>query len=263
MMDRSLSCLIAASNFEEYLILRNSRPPALLIYVFTLVVGLALFSCSSKKTAVKDFDAENNEDSAPEASIKRGVKPLPDDQVAVIETADYGSIVLELYPNIAPQMVERFKKLVVEGFYNGTTFHRVNLESGLIQGGDPLSKDDDPANDGNGDSPYANVPAELSDVPFDRGTLGAARKGATPEFGYQPGLTEAQARETANCQFFITLKHQPQFDEHYTVFGRVIGGITNAEIIMGAPVEPETEAPADKIVIKSITLQPRSKYITI
>jgi hypothetical protein len=45
------------------------------------------------------------------------------------------------------------------------------------------------------------------------------------------------------------------------VFGRVIDGITNAEIIMGAPVEEETERPAERIVVKSVTLQPRSKYV--
>jgi len=51
-----------------------------------------------------------------------------------------------------------------------------------------------------------------------------------------------------------------EFDEDYTVFGRVISGIGNAEIIAGAPVQTGTERPADKILIKSITLQPRSDY---
>jgi len=241
--------------------LRNiGRTSFLLGLILTLVVSLDFVGCAGKKTAVKDFDAENEQDAALEASVKKGVKPQPDPEVAVIETADYGNIVIELYSNVAPKMVERFRKLVQEGFYNGTTFHRINADSGLIQGGDPLSKDDDPANDGSGDSPYANVPGEFSDLPFDRGTVGAARRGAAPEFAGRPSLTETQARETANCQFFITLKRETQFDRDYTVFGRVIGGISNAEIIMGAPVESGTERPADKIVIKSITLQPWSKF---
>ena len=130
----------------------------------------------------------------------------------------------------------------------------------LIQGGDPLSKDSDPENDGTGDSSYPNVPAEFSDIPFDRGTVGAARRGASPEFPGNLAVSEAQARDTANCQFFITLEGTPQFDEDYTVFGRVIEGITNAEIIMRAPVEEGTERPADRIVVRRITLQPRSKY---
>jgi peptidyl-prolyl cis-trans isomerase B (cyclophilin B) len=224
--------------------------------VFALFIVWGLVGCSGKKTAVRDFDGEDENEASVDADVKTGVKLVADVQVAVIETEDFGTIVLELYPNIAPQMVERFKKLVAEGFYNGTAFHRIDARTGLIQGGDPLSKDNDPANDGTGDSPYPNVAAELSDIPFERGTLGAARRGA------MPGLTEAQARDTANCQFFITLQRLPQFDEDYTVFGRVIEGINNAEIIMGAPVEPGTDAPAARILIRSITLQPRSKFLS-
>src|SRR5882724_10155834 len=228
--------------------------------IFLSVVLLGSLSCTSKKTAVKDFDAGDSNGTT--AVVKKNAKPIPDAEVAVIETADFGDIVIELYPNIAPKMVERFKNLIQEGFYDGTTFHRINAASGLIQGGDPLSKDDNPENDGTGDSPYPNVPGEFSDIPFDRGVVGAARKGASPEFAGHAAVTEEQARDTANCQFFITLEAAPQFDEDYTVFGRVIDGIINAEIIMRAPVEEETERPSDRIVVKRITLQPRSKYTT-
>ena len=229
-----------------------------LSFVIALLIFLVLGSaCNSKETAVREFD--KGAESTP-SNVKQGIKPLADEQVAVIETADYGNIVIELYPNIAPQMVERFKKLIQEGFYNGTSFHRINAASGLIQGGDPLSKDNDPGNDGTGESPYPNVPGEFSDVPFDRGTVGAARRGASPEFAGRAAVTEAQARDTANCQFFIALEPAPQFDGDYTVFGKVIEGITNADIIMRAPVVEGTERPAERIVVKQITLQPRSKY---
>lgn len=225
------------------------------------MLALALSGCNGKKTAVRDFDAGPSP-AAARSDVKREIAPQPDEQVAVIETADYGKIVIELYPNIAPQMVERFKKLIQEGAYNGTAFHRIDALSGLIQGGDPLSKDDNPNNDGLGDSNYPNVPGEFSDIPFDRGTVGAARRGASPEFAGRAAVTEAQARNTANCQFFITLKRTPQYDEDYTVFGSVIDGITNAEIIMRAPVEAGTERPAEKIVVKRVTLEPRAKYAT-
>ena len=224
-----------------------------------ILVPILVASCGGNKTAVKDFDA-GEEDPAVEAKVKKGVKPLPDQEVAVIETADFGNIVIELYPNVAPQMVERFKKLISEGFYNGTTFHRVNPKLGIIQGGDPLSKDNNPENDGTGDSPYPNVPGEMSDIPYERGIVGAARKGATPVG--QPALTELQARDTANCQFYITLKRAPSLDNKYTVFGKVIQGLSGADAIMGAPADPETERPADKVLIKSITLQPRSKFVS-
>src|SRR6202022_3333207 len=75
---------------------------------------------------------------------------------------------------------------------------------------------------GTGRSPYPNVPAEFSDIPYERGTLGAAR---------------TQDINGANCQWFITLKKQPAFDKKYTVFGKVIDGIKNAEVIMTAPTE--------------------------
>ena len=237
--------------------LAKYRLVALPLLFAGLLPVLVLTACNSKETAVRDYDSGS--ESAP-SNVKKGIKPLADEQAAVIETADYGEIVIELYSNIAPQTVDRFKKLIQEGFYDGTAFHRINAASGLIQGGDPLSRDNDPENDGTGDSPYPNVPGEFSDVPFDRGTVGAARRGASPEFAGRAAVTEAQARDTANCQFFITLEAAPQFDGDYTVFGRVIEGITNAEIIMRAPVVEGTERPAERIVVKKITLQPRSKY---
>ena len=191
--------------------------------------------------------ANNNTNAGKTAgeSAKTGVKPVPDSQVVVIETADYGRIVIELFPNIAPQMVERFKKLISEKFYDGTAIHRVDPGLGIIQGGDPNTKGNNTAMYGMGDSSYPNVPAEFSDIPYERGTVGAAR---------------TQDVNGANCQWFITLKKQPAFDKKYTVFGRVIDGIKNAEVIMGAPTEKGTPRPSDKIVIKSVTLQPRSSF---
>jgi len=190
--------------------------------------------------------ASNNANSSDKsAPVKTGVKPVADSQVAVIETADYGRIVLELYPNIAPQHVERFKKLINEHFYDGTAVHRVDPDLGIIQGGDPLTKGANQQVWGSGNSPYPNVPAEFSDIQYERGTLGAAR---------------TQDVNGANCQWFITLKRQPAFDKQYTVFGKVIDGIKNAEIIMTAPTQAGSERPADKVVIKSVTLQSRSNF---
>jgi len=217
---------------------KRSVIKALLVLTFLTV---AFGACNEKKSTTNDANAN----AARESTAKTGVKPAPDAQVAVIETADYGRIVIELYPNIAPKMVERFKKLAGEHFYDGTAVHRVDPSLGIIQGGDPLTKGSNPAVYGTGNSPYPNVPAEFSDIPYERGTVGAAR---------------TQDINGANCQWFITLKKQPAFDKKYTVFGRVIDGVNNADIIMGAPTEQGTPRPASKVVIKSVTLQPRSNF---
>ncbi|MFS8086007.1 MAG: peptidylprolyl isomerase [Acidobacteriota bacterium] len=215
------------------------------IALMTALMFLVLFvSACNEKTEDPNTKAPNaNAGAAPE--VKSSVKPQPDSQVAVIETADYGRIVLELYPNVAPKMVERFKKLIGEKFYDGTAVHRVDPGLGIIQGGDPLTKGNNSAVYGTGNSPYPNVPAEFSDIPYERGTLGAAR---TSDIN------------GANCQWFVTLKKQPAFDKKYTVFGRVIDGIQNAEVIMGAPAAAGTSRPSDKVVIKSVTLQPRANF---
>ena len=202
-------------------------------------------------TACNESNSNTNANKAPAgkapaaSNVKTGVKPVADAQVAVLDAGDYGRIVIELYPNIAPQHVERFKKLINEKFYDGTAIHRIDPNLGIIQGGDPLSKGGNPEMWGTGNSPYPNVPAEFSDIPYDRGTLGAAR---TSDIN------------GANCQWFITLKRQPAFDNKYTVFGKVIDGVKNAEVIMMAPTPEGSERPSDKVVIKSATLQPRSNF---
>ena len=215
---------------------------------FALMFLLSACGGGGNQNVAGDSQDDDNVLGIDESRIKKGVKPVADAEAAVIET-DYGKIVVELYPNIAPQMVARFKQLIKESFYNGTTVHRINPRVGLVQGGDPLSKEDNPDNDGAGDSPYPNVPGEFSDLPYQRGTVGAARKSEHPAFEGQPALSKAQALDSANCQFYITLKRIPEYDKGYTVFGQVIEGIQTADLIAGAPVEEGTERPADKIII--------------
>lgn len=195
----------------------------------------AVSSCDEKK-------ASNS--SKPE--VKTGVKPVADAEIAVIEMENpaYRTIKIELYSNIAPETVKRFKELAKSGFYNGVTFHRVSPF--VIQGGDPNSKDNDPTNDGAGNSGKPNINAEFSDIPFERGIVGAARK------------TDVNS---ANSQFFITLKRMQNWDKNYTVFGKVIDGMNNADTISGVPTDENNpqlkERPLENVVIKSITFQPR------
>src|SRR5687768_8000088 len=178
------------------------------------------------------------------AEVKKGVTPVADSEAAVIEmenSAAYGTIKIELYSNIAPKAVARFKELAREGVYDGTTFHRINQS--VIQGGDPNSKDGDPTNDGQGKSTKPNVPAEFSDILYDTGIVGAAR---------------SQDVNSANSQFFITLKREQGFDQKYTIFGKVIEGMNNVRTISGVPpTEKVGERPVEPIKIKTIRIEPR------
>ncbi len=202
------------------------------ITILLVLISLVAACGPSSNTARNGMNAE----------VKKGVTPVADDEIAVIEmekAGAYGTIKIELYSNIAPKIVARFKALAKEGVYDGVTFHRVNPS--VIQGGDPLSKDDDPFNDGTGQSDKPNVPAEFSDILYDTGIVGAAR---------------SQDVNSANSQFFITLKREQGFDNKYTIFGKVIEGMNNVRTISG--VQPKDgERPIEPVLIKTIRIEPK------
>ena len=148
-------------------------------------------------------------------------------EYAIIETEE-GRIVLKFFPNVAPKHVESFKILAREGYFNGTSFHRI-VPGFVIQGGDPNSKDGDRYNDGLGgragkyygigekDNPDTwMLPAEFNDRPHRRGTLSMAR---------------GPKENSGGSQFFICVGDQPQLDNKYTVFGEVVEGIETVERI--------------------------------
>ena len=113
-----------------------------------------------------------------------------------------GTVVIELLPDVAPLHVARFKELTRDGFYNGIKFHRV-IDGFMAQTGDPRG-------DGTGGSSLPDLPAEFSNVPFERGTLGMAR---------------AQNPNSANSQFFIMFAEGSFLNGQYTVFGQVRSGM--------------------------------------
>jgi peptidyl-prolyl cis-trans isomerase B (cyclophilin B) len=135
------------------------------------------------------------------------ISPGPRD-VAVLELPDLGEIRIELLPEIAPATVAHFVKLAEEGFYDGTYFHRV-IPGFMIQGGDPLTRDLDPRNDGKGHAGGSLVD-EFSDYAHVRGTVSMANSGYP---------------KTASCQFFIMHQDTRDLDGHFTAFGRVVSGM--------------------------------------
>ncbi len=135
--------------------------------------------------------------------------PGPNLVIDVAGQAD-GEIVIDLLPEVAPQHVERITTLAEEGAYDGVVFHRV-IDGFMAQTGDvQFGTGDDLSRAGTGGSEMPDLPAEFSDVSFERGVVGMAR---------------AQNPDSANSQFFIMLEPAPHLNGQYTVVGRVIEGL--------------------------------------
>ena len=155
---------------------------------------------------------------------------------AIISTM-FGNIELQFSPDVAPNHVEKFIKLASEGFYDGTSFHRV-IPGFLIQGGDPNSRSPDRSTHGKGGPGYA-LKAEFSERPHKRGTLSMAR-GVSPD--------------SAGCQFFICLDEAPELNGQYTVFGEVVSGIAAADKISKQPRDKK-DNPNERIEMKVKTIE--------
>ena len=155
---------------------------------------------------------------------------------AVVETSR-GTFVIALRPDKAPNHVGYFMKLAREGAFAGTTFHRV-IRYGIIQGGDPLSKD--PAKSAQyGTGGLNMLRAEINDEPTTAGAVAAV---------LQPGR-----RDSGGAQFFVCASDQPGLQGQYTVFGRVVDGIEVVQEISAVPATKEM--PDERVVIKSVTIR--------
>ena len=126
-----------------------------------------------------------------------------------------GEIVLKFHSDVAPGHVNNFIKLAKEGFYDGTTFHRV-IPGFMIQGGDPNSKTADRSSHGMGGPGY-KVKAEFNSMPHKRGIVSMAR---------------ANDPDSAGSQFFICVSDANFLDWQYTVFGEVESGMDVADKIV-------------------------------
>jgi len=127
----------------------------------------------------------------------------------------WGEIVLQFYPDVAPNHVKNFIDLAGKKFYDGTTFHRV-IPGFMIQGGDPNSKNPDRASHGMG-GPGHRVKAEFNSKPHKRGVVSMAR---------------ANDPDSAGSQFFICVADAHFLDWQYTAFGEVVSGMEVADKIV-------------------------------
>jgi cyclophilin family peptidyl-prolyl cis-trans isomerase len=196
------------------------------IIILCVAVGLCLVlqvGCGGKYT--KATAVQETPSVATEYAIRN-----PANRIVTLET-NYGKLVVELYHDVAPAHADSFVARTADGFYNGTTFHRV-IDGFMIQGGDPTGT-------GTGNTGYT-LTAEFSDLPHKDGTLSMAR---------------SNDPNSASCQFFICLdrnRSTAYLDGKYTVFGQLIQGyavlhrIGKVAVTMGAggeqskPIEPVT-----------------------
>jgi peptidyl-prolyl cis-trans isomerase B (cyclophilin B) len=152
--------------------------------------------------------AVSAEDKAPTKTDKKDT-PVSNttNEVAVIKTVA-GEMVIEFWPDVAPKTVENFKTLAKKGFYDGTAFHRI-IKGFMVQGGDPLTKDETQQNRwGTGDPGY-KIKAEFNERSHKRGVISMAR---------------SQDPDSAGSQFFICHGDPSFLDRQYTAFGKLIKG---------------------------------------
>jgi len=127
-----------------------------------------------------------------------------DDKLVILETSQ-GKIVIEFFPNDAPNHVRNFMNLTESEFYDGIIFHRV-IPGFMIQGGDPNTKDPDTSTWGQG-GPDTSVDAEFNSIKHNRGIVSMAR---------------SQSPNSAGSQFFIVHQNSNFLDQQYTAFGRIV-----------------------------------------
>ena len=166
------------------------------------------------------------------------------DEVAVMETS-LGKMVIEFDVVNAPVHAANFKKLVMAGYYNGISFHRI-IPGFMLQGGDINSRDDNPNNDGMGGPGYT-IAAEIHNL-HKKGTLAAARTGG-------PSNPE---RRSSGSQFYICHVDIPSLDGEYTAYGQVIEGFDVIDKIAAVKTGPN-DKPIDDVRINRVYMTTRSE----
>ena len=180
-----------------------------LIFIFLIVLGVFALSFTivvkNKCLFVKNFDPQKINFEKPNN--------------IVVLNAECGNVIIELYPEISPNGVERFKKLINLKAYDDIAFHRV-IKNKLVQAGDlEFGKKDklDYGKIGTGKSGLGTIKSEVdAEFNFEKGSVGLAR---TLKYN------------TEDSQFFIILDDEPLFEGEYTPIGKVIYGIKVLEKI--------------------------------
>ena len=152
-----------------------------------------------------------------------------------------GEVQIDLFSEVAPNHVKRFKQLISEKKYDGVIFHRVienfMAQTGDVKFGNSNNENYDPKRSGTGGSDYPDLKAEFSELPHERGTLSMAR---------------SSDPNSANSQFFICFTSTPHLDRQYTVFGKVISGMEFIDLIKKGEGSDGGVNEPDKIISLSL-----------
>lgn len=178
------------------------------------LVSLFLFGCEGEETSLNYLLNKKDDINIYEIEGKQYVETEEETNLVKLDIGNYGIVIAELYPEIAPITVANFKKLISEDFYDGLIFHRV-IEDFMIQTGDPLGN-------GTGGSEEEikgefAINGVINDISHVRGTISMARRGSYPE-------TE-ETMNSASSQFFIVHEDSTYLDGNYAAFGMVVNGM--------------------------------------
>ena len=168
----------------------------------------------------------------------RPVEAMTGKQV-IFETT-HGAFVIEVLPEKAPNHAAFFLLQAEEGNYDGTAFHRV-IARGIVQGGDPLSRDPE-ATEAYGTGGLLRLAREPNDELHVRGAVSAVQVPGRPD--------------SAGSQFFLVVTDQPPLDGAYTVFARVVEGIHEVTVISELPAD-ERGMPLERVEVVRATVRDR------
>jgi len=209
------------------------------------IAGAFLWWYASDNTKQTESLVSNYGTSTEGASLPTGSRESGNENITnttsathVIIKTNKGEIELELWRDAAPKTVANFEKLAKEGFYDGTKFHRV-IKDFMIQGGDPLSKDDSQRARWGTGGPGYQFADEFNANKLVKGVLAMANAGP----------------DTNGSQFFIiTAAATPWLDGKHTGFGRVVRGMEVVESI-GNAVTVANDQPKENIVVEKVIVQ--------
>lgn len=162
----------------------------------------------------------------------------------VVLVTNFGEMRVSFRPDKAPKHVENFVKLCLQGFYDGTKFHRV-VRNFMVQGGCPNTKDDSKPETWGSGGPGYSINAEFNDLRHLRGTLSMART-SDPNSG--------------GSGFFVVHKEAPHLDKNYTAFGNLVEGADTLDRIADVGVAgPQKETPIVPVILHSAIVLPVRK----